>query len=337
MTTRNLGIVKALHVGTIAPTNTNMIWRDTSLTIPLHKAYDTTSGEWKAFIYLTLIDNVTIKKDEDGKLYVDVSTIPELQVADGSITLVKLSNVASGTVFYRKSEEEGVPEVQTLATLKEDLGLEGENSGDQDLSDLVPKSLTINDKSLNGNIILTPEDIGSPEGDGVSTGENTGDETQETILLKLGLEGIAGINTGDETYESILALFEIIPEEGDEYTLIKTTDLERLLTVGGTTTITLPSNTTVSGRISGATEGTDYPTGWVLAIGDSEYDLLITHNQDRKVANVSVFSVDGQGKERVLIPFNNAYTGILTPNSNSVQIEALTEVQTQIKIYITFA
>ena len=55
-------------------------------------------------------------------------------IADGSITVAKMANVATGTVFYRKTAGTGVPEVQTLATLKADLGLSGTNTGDQDLS-----------------------------------------------------------------------------------------------------------------------------------------------------------------------------------------------------------
>jgi hypothetical protein len=45
--------------------------------------------------------------------------------------LAKMANVATATVFYRKTGGTGVPEVQTLATLKTDLGLTGTNSGDQ--------------------------------------------------------------------------------------------------------------------------------------------------------------------------------------------------------------
>ena len=48
-----------------------------------------------------------------------------------SVTLAKMANVATGSVFYRKTAATGVPEVQTLATLKTDLGLTGTNSGDQ--------------------------------------------------------------------------------------------------------------------------------------------------------------------------------------------------------------
>lgn len=54
-------------------------------------------------------------------------------ILDANVTLAKMGNVATGTVFYRKTAATGVPEVQTLATLKTDLGLTGTNSGDQTL------------------------------------------------------------------------------------------------------------------------------------------------------------------------------------------------------------
>ena len=52
----------------------------------------------------------------------------------GVVTLAMQANVASGTVFYRKTAGTGAPEVQTLATLKTDLGLTGTNSGDQTIT-----------------------------------------------------------------------------------------------------------------------------------------------------------------------------------------------------------
>jgi hypothetical protein len=55
-------------------------------------------------------------------------------IAAGSVTLAKQANVATGTVFYRKTAATGAPEVQTLATLKTDLGLTGTNSGDQTIT-----------------------------------------------------------------------------------------------------------------------------------------------------------------------------------------------------------
>ena len=55
--------------------------------------------------------------------------------------------------------------------------------------------------------------------------------------------------------------------------------------------ITLPAYASVALRASNAVAGTDYPTGWVLSAGTSEYDLLITHGLGRKVTDVSVFEI----------------------------------------------
>jgi hypothetical protein len=52
----------------------------------------------------------------------------------GVVTLSKMANVNSGTVFYRKTAGSGPPETQTLATLKTDLDLSGTNSGDQTIT-----------------------------------------------------------------------------------------------------------------------------------------------------------------------------------------------------------
>jgi hypothetical protein len=55
-------------------------------------------------------------------------------IGAGKVTLAMQANVATGTVFYRKTAGSGAPEVQTLATLKTDLGLTGTNSGDQTIT-----------------------------------------------------------------------------------------------------------------------------------------------------------------------------------------------------------
>ena len=55
-------------------------------------------------------------------------------IAAAAVTLAKMANVATGSVFYRTTAAAGVPEVQTLAVLKTDLGLTGTNSGDQTIT-----------------------------------------------------------------------------------------------------------------------------------------------------------------------------------------------------------
>ena len=52
----------------------------------------------------------------------------------GHITLARMADIATSSLIYRKTAGTGVPEVQTLATLKADLGLTGTNSGDQTIT-----------------------------------------------------------------------------------------------------------------------------------------------------------------------------------------------------------
>lgn len=55
-------------------------------------------------------------------------------ITSGAITLGKMANMATASLIYRKTAGSGVPEVNTLATLKTDLGLTGTNSGDQTIT-----------------------------------------------------------------------------------------------------------------------------------------------------------------------------------------------------------
>ena len=55
-------------------------------------------------------------------------------IANGAVTLAKQANMATASLVYRKTAGSGAPEVNTLATLKADLGLTGTNSGDQTIT-----------------------------------------------------------------------------------------------------------------------------------------------------------------------------------------------------------
>lgn len=52
-------------------------------------------------------------------------------ILNGNVTLAKMADIATSSLIYRKTAGSGAPEVNTLATLKSDLGLTGTNSGDQ--------------------------------------------------------------------------------------------------------------------------------------------------------------------------------------------------------------
>jgi hypothetical protein len=107
-------------------------------------------------------------------------------IADGSITVAKMANVATGTVFYRKTAGTGAPEVQTLATLKADLGLAGTNTGDQDLSAYATISSSIASFVALAGSYSNPPWItslawsklnGVPAAVSALSGTNTGDQT----------------------------------------------------------------------------------------------------------------------------------------------------------------
>lgn len=55
-------------------------------------------------------------------------------IANSAVTLAKMANMATSSLIYRKTAGSGAPEVNTLATLKTDLGLTGTNSGDQTIT-----------------------------------------------------------------------------------------------------------------------------------------------------------------------------------------------------------
>ena len=52
-------------------------------------------------------------------------------IANSAVTLAKMADMATASLIYRKTAGTGAPEVNTLATLKTDLGLSNTNSGDQ--------------------------------------------------------------------------------------------------------------------------------------------------------------------------------------------------------------
>jgi hypothetical protein len=96
-------------------------------------------------------------------------------ITDNAVTLAKMADVATGTVFYRKTASTGDPEVQTLATLKTDLDLVGTNSGDQ-------------------TITLTGDVTGSGASSFATTIAN--DSVSNTKLSNMAANSIKGNNTG---------------------------------------------------------------------------------------------------------------------------------------------
>ena len=93
-----------------------------------------------------VFDALALKAPLASPTFTGTVTIP-----DGTIALAKMANMATSSLIYRKTAGTGVPEVQTLATLKTDLGLTGTNSGDQTL----PTDATISTSDITTNDVST--------------------------------------------------------------------------------------------------------------------------------------------------------------------------------------
>ena len=87
--------------------------------------------------YFDTIYNKYVHPNHSG----DVTSVNDgaTTITAKAVTLAKMADMATGSLIYRKTASSGVPEVQTLATLKTDLGLTGTNSGDETVSTIKSK------------------------------------------------------------------------------------------------------------------------------------------------------------------------------------------------------
>lgn len=91
-----------------------------------------------------VFDALALKAPLASPTFTGTVTLP-----DATVALAKMADMATSSLIYRKTAATGVPEVNTLATLKTDLGLTGTNSGDQTVSDatISTTDITTNDAS----------------------------------------------------------------------------------------------------------------------------------------------------------------------------------------------
>jgi hypothetical protein len=141
-------------------------------------------------------------------------------IDNNAVTLAKMADMATASVIYRKTAGTGDPEVQTLATLKTDLGLTGTNSGDQTIT-------------LTGNV----------------TGSGTGSFATTIAAGAVGLSQMANMATSSLIYRKTAG--SGAPEVNTLATL--KTDLGLTGTNSGDQTITLTGDVTGSGTGSFAT------------------------------------------------------------------------------------
>lgn len=99
--------------------------------------------------------------------------------------------------------------------------------------------------------------------------------------------------------------------------------------------IALPKGNSVLERCAGAVQGIDYPNNWTITKGTNPLDLLITHNLDRRITDVKIYSVDESGDR--LLYANAAYAGVTAISRNQLLVLALSTVPSPLVIHLIFS
>ena len=114
LVTKNLGVVKGLHISTSAPVNTDIIWFDDNAGQKIHKYYNTTTSSWTPFgAEITLTGDVT--GTGIGSLAVTI--------ANDAVTFSKMQNVDENTFVGRNDSGSGNLESLTISEAQTLIGL----------------------------------------------------------------------------------------------------------------------------------------------------------------------------------------------------------------------
>lgn len=211
----------------------------------------------------------------------DVTGSTALTIASGAVTLAKMANMATGSLIYRKTAGAGAPEVQTLATLKADLGLTGTNSGDQDLSGLVTKTTTVNGKALSTNISLTASDVGAQASNARLTDVAEMTPTSGTIITGNGTNFVNSVG-----YSTAATASTLVQRDFHGYAWFN------YINLSGSVTITIPSHVHVETGSDGYVRRqtlSDFKSNLGIAI-----QSMYFHPKDARVGNQgSPAQIDG--------------------------------------------
>lgn len=293
----NLGLVQAIWVSTVAPTNTSMIWYDINSGVRLHKYYDTDTSTWVSFV----LNAATLPLLRTGGT-ISINYDPaQFEVVAGNLT-IKANVLSAVTPPFPISDITGL---QTALDLKVDK--------------VTGKSLILDSEILRlSTVVNYTHPVNHPPAI-ITQDLNNRFVTDIQIAAWSAKQDALGFTPYNATNPAgyITEDYFLTHSFAKSYRII------------------LPSAGSVAARVLGATEGVDYPTGWVLhEAGDNANDLMIDHNLDKSMMAVTVSQISVLGERRLV--GNAAYAGLLEPDSNSLRIEGLATVAFQIAINIIF-
>ena len=127
-TAKDTNVSTSLSLGTINATTVSITSDGGADDVTLAEADTTNAGllgsdKWDEIVANSL-------KATNATHTGDVTGATALTIGTAKVTLAMMANMATASLIYRKTAGGGVPQVNTLATLKTDLGLTGTNSGD---------------------------------------------------------------------------------------------------------------------------------------------------------------------------------------------------------------
>jgi hypothetical protein len=199
-------------------------------------------------------------------------------IAAAAVTLAKMANMATASLIYRKTAGDGAPEVQTLATLKTDLGLTGTNSGDQTItltgdvtgSGVGSFAATIAAKAVT---LAKMDDMATASLFYRKTALPGIPEVNSLATLKTDLS-LTGTNSGNETTTTLAATITgstaDTPLDADEWTFRDAVDavLKKITWANIKAALNALYDMTPPGTIA-LFSGISAPAGWLLANGAS--------------------------------------------------------------------
>lgn len=240
-----------------------------------------------------------------------VPYVGSLSLSDGSVTLVKMANMATASFIGRNSSGSGSPEILSVATVLSILGLTNV------ISDLANKV----DKETGKALVLLTE-IAKIHTSGSDNQTLTiGGTTAPTIAL-------SGSNTA-----TFSAVGDVSLNQSAGTITISVGNSSRPplhLKSGGVTG-------DVATRLSGLVEGTDYPTGWTLSVGVNATDLIITHGLGRELASIHVWAKDTVTSEDQEMKGDLGYVALYrASDKNSFRIDSLAGNPKELYIYPIF-
>ena len=297
--TVNLGQVQAIWVGTVAPTNTTMIWYDTNVGIFLQKYYDINSSTWVTFT----MNGAVLPLERSGDNILILYNTAQFELLGGTHLSIRDDVLASVTPPFPISDIIGLQDALDSKVDK--------ITGYSLLSDSeIARLLTLTNFTLPGSL---PPSIIAQDSD------NRFVTDAQIAAWNAKQDSLGYIPYNATNPEGYLNLADI-----------------NAMHFLNDFVITLPVATSVANRVIGTIEGVDYLTEWTIeSSGDNPNDLLITHNLNRDIFDVKIYSVDGASK--TMLWMNQAYSGIVAPDTNTLLIKNLATIALPIVIHLVFS